>query len=128
MTKKTVVDIKALKQALNELNALSTEMGHSDSAASKLQDATTISQDLGQLIDGGGPKIAQYVDARTRAITMALQQSSAGLQSAISMLQTTITNYETNEQVHTAAANGTGNGGAGSSSGSSGPGAARGVG
>ncbi len=124
MTKKTVVDIKALKQALTELNALSTEMGHSDSAASKLQDATTISPDLGQLIDGGGPKIAQYVDARTRAITMALQQSSAGLQGAISMLQMTITNYETNEKLHKAAADGTGNGGAGTS----GPGAARGVG
>jgi hypothetical protein len=120
MTKKTVVDIAALKQVLADLKSLSTEMNHSDSAANKLQDATTIAADLGELIDGGGPKIAQYVDARTRAIGTALQQSGIGLQGIITTLTTTIANYETNEKLHKSAADATGGGGGNNGSGGSG--------
>ncbi len=122
MTKKTVLDIAALKSALKDLQDLNTQMSHTDSASSKLRDVTDVSQDFGPLIDNGGTQLAQYVNARTTAVGGALQQSGAGLQGAITMLQSTISNYETNEKTHKAAADATGTGGAHNS----GPGAGRG--
>jgi uncharacterized membrane protein YgcG len=128
MAARTVVDIDKLKAALKDLQNLQLAMGHSDSAQNDMTDLTTTAQDFGPLIGNTGSRIAQYIDARSAAIGQALQKSSMGLQTVVTLLSTTISNYEANEKTHAHAANATGTGGGSGSTGGSGGGSGSGSG
>lgn len=107
MAKLTKVELDTLKGVLDDLNTLQSEMNNSSGAMAHMGDISSISGGLGPLIDGTGATVAQYVDARTNAIRSVFQKSGQGLGTVIGLLSATISNYETNENNHRQAADGT---------------------
>jgi hypothetical protein len=113
----TSVDIDALKSALKTLQGLQSRMGDGTGGAfGTLQGAQDISTDLGPLLNGNGPQVAQYYQQHAMRISQAIMKSGVGVGAAVQMLQATIEAYEQNEQAHRNGANQTANGGGGVSS------------
>ncbi len=115
MGKITQAEINDLKAALKELQGLQNDLGKSSSAVQYMGDVQPVAGAIKGLIDNSGTKVSQYIDARSTAIRTALSNATAGVATAIGLLSTTITNYETNEKTHKDAADKTGNNGGGSS-------------
>lgn len=104
MAKITQAEVADLKKAKAALERLQHEMSGSEGAAQYLNAVVTTGQAFGAL-DGNGQKIGQFISARHTAVSTALvQKGTPGVAAAIGMLQTTITNYETNEKLHRDAA------------------------
>lgn len=120
MGKISAAEIKDLKAAVKELEDLQIELDNSSGAAAWMKDVTTTTADFGPMLENTGTNVAQYVDARTNAISNGLATAKMGVTTAIGLLNNTITNFEINEKAHKDAADGTGNGGSGN--GNSGPG------
>jgi hypothetical protein len=117
MAKPTRAELEALRSALNMLQGLQSQTGSGGGAVETVQSAQDITVDLGPLVNGQGPQIAEYYGNHARAISGALQRSGEGVAAAVAMLQATIANYEAHEQKLSGAANDTANGGgAGSAS------------
>jgi len=110
--KPTTVDLKTLKDALGELKALQTAMGQGGSGAyGRLTDATDVTHHFGPLIDNSGTQISTYINARANAVREAIHLSGRGVSAAISMLQSTIDNYDKHEHGAKTSADSTGKGG-----------------
>ena len=110
--KPTSVDLPTLKQALADLKALEADMGKGNSGAyGRLANATDVTNDFGPLIDSAGTQISTYINTRANAVREAIHLSGRGVTAAITMLQSTIDNYDKHETNAKTAADRTGNGG-----------------
>lgn len=107
MAKVTQAEIDDLKKAKKALEDLQHEMSGSGGAQNYLNAVTSTGTAFGAL-DGNGQKIAEFITARHQAVSRALvEKATPGVGAAIMMLQTTITNYENNENTNRAAAEAT---------------------
>lgn len=118
MAKKTTVDVDGLKSALSELNALQREMNNTGGAVAYTADLGPVNDGIGPLLENAGDTISKYVNARKDALTKVHGEVAQAVGTATTLLTSTITNYENNENAQRTAADGTDTSGGSDSGGS----------
>jgi|SRR5262245_24223238 len=103
--------LKDLKDALSDLQALqgTWSQGKYSQTLDKLNTITDLKGDkIDNLLNGAGTAYNTYYSSRADAVSRAVGNVKQGIGTLVTLLQTTISNYDSNEQTHADAANNTG--------------------
>lgn len=112
--KPSAATLQGLKEALTDLQGLQSTLqsGKHSQSLDKLPSILTIKQDIKDLLNGAADTYDTYYNSRAAAVNSAITDLQTGVGTLVTLLQATISNYDTNEQNNQSTANDTGPNGA----------------
>jgi hypothetical protein len=103
--------LQDLKDALSDLQAVQSTwtQGKYSQTLDKIGSITDLSSDhITDLLNGAGTAYNTYYGSRADAVSKSVASAKQGIGTLVSLLQATISNYDTNEQNNAGAADNTG--------------------